>query len=47
MGATPLYAAAKHGFTEVVKLLIKGGADVNKENFKALGLNILYIMSLP
>ena len=28
-GGTPLYIAAQMGNTEVVKLLLKGGADVN------------------
>lgn len=30
-GATPLFIAAQHGDTDVTKLLIKSGADLNLE----------------
>jgi ankyrin repeat protein len=43
---TPLHHAAWGGHTEVVKLLIQYGADVNEKNVRALWYRIVMLLEL-
>ena len=39
-GTSPLWTAADHGNLEIVKILVKAGADCDKVNKRLGGLNL-------